>query len=101
MGGLAQLGGPGHPNDDVARAIGFLDVTAMFDNFDRLLRLLQRGAPMTSTEWAQVLIATEISFASDHYGAGLDWEATTDEDDGITIARLRAVQRKLAHVAKL
>lgn len=41
------------------------------------------------------LLATEIVFASDVIGAGLDWIHTTGLSDGESIALLRSVQRKV------
>lgn len=42
-----------------------------------------------------MLIATEIVFASDVVGAGLDWPIVTGLRDDQTIALLRGLQRKM------
>lgn len=101
LAGVAEWSGPARPNNDLARAMGFDDTDAISDSSDRLIRLLTQHKPMTSSEWAQVLLLTEIVFASDYYGSGLYWEGNTDLDDDVTIRRLRDVQRKLAGTAKL
>jgi hypothetical protein len=41
------------------------------------------------------LVATEIVFASDVFGAGVEWSTVTGSTDAETIAVLRQLQRKL------
>lgn len=98
--GLLEWGGPAHANDDLARAMGF----AGAEDFERrrgsLRSALQDDSPITSADWARILLATEIVFASDLMGSGTEWRTTTGMTDEETITLLRAVQRKLGKVLR-
>lgn len=61
---------------------------------------LDAGEPLTRTDWARVLIATEIAVASDYYRAGVEWSIVALPDDQ-TVKLLRSVQRKLVSIARL
>jgi hypothetical protein len=97
---LVEWGGSAHPDDSIARAIGFSDLDDMDANQERLRTALMAKEPLTAVDWRRVLISAEIAFASDVYGAGWEWEATTGWDDETTIRLLRAAQLKLIEVAR-
>jgi hypothetical protein len=99
--GLREWGGPTRATDELARAIGFPDVNALYSDAKRIAARLDDGAELTSADWARALIATELAFASDYYGPGREWAIATGYDDETTIRRLRQVQRKLVGIAKL
>ena len=94
--GLSEWGGPAQCTDELAVAMGFLDVHNLFQEAGRLRAALKEGAALTRRDWARILAATEIVFASDIFGAGVDWETTTGMSDEETIRLLRKVQRKLS-----
>jgi hypothetical protein len=50
------------------------------------------GQPLSRADWRRALLATEIVFASDVVGSGLDWSITTGLADEDTIGLLRAMQ---------
>lgn len=54
--------------------------------------------PLSRADWTRALLATEVVFASDVVGSGVDWSTTTDFSDIETIQALRLIQRNLAAV---
>jgi len=94
--GLSEWGGPAACTNEMAVAMGFTGVVDLiFDDGRRLLDSLRDGAPLSRRDWTRALLATEIVFASNVLGSGLDWQTTTGLDDGVTIGLLRSLQRKL------
>jgi hypothetical protein len=99
--GITEWGGPAHCTEEMAVAIGFVSVRDLFDNRDRLVRAIGGGDPLTSRDWRRVLLSTEVVFASDVVGSGIDWRSTTGLSDEDTIVLLRSVQRKvLSRIAR-
>ncbi|MFC8733853.1 hypothetical protein ACFT5B_15485 [Luteimicrobium sp. NPDC057192] len=97
---LGEWGGPARASDDLARAMGFADVTAMDLELPELRRALRQDAPLSARDWARALVATEFVFVSDLYGSGTDWRTTTGRDDDETINALRVIQRKLGPIVQ-
>jgi hypothetical protein len=85
----------------MAVAIGFTSVRDLFNSAERLIEAITSGSPLSATDWLRVLLATEIVFASNAIGSGLDWSVTTGMSDEESIAVLRRVQRKLAGIRRL
>ncbi len=96
--GLVEWGGPASPTDAIAQAIGFSDRSDLRDEGYRIADDLRRGEMLTRRDWTRALLATEIVFASDVVGSGIDWMHTTGFDDVATIQALRVVQRLLVGV---
>ncbi len=94
--GLHQWGGPTRPTDAVARVIGFSSINGMHAEKKPIQGLLKAGQPLTKRDWERALVATEIVFASNYYGAAGDWEIASGWDDARTLRVLRGIQRKLA-----
>jgi hypothetical protein len=92
--GLAQWGGPGSVSDPVAAFVGYPSAKAMDDDRPRLNRLLAEGV-MEPRDWRRVMLATEIAFVSDMYGAGVEWSIVTPFVDAQSVEILRRIQRKL------
>ncbi len=93
--GLHQWGGPTRPTDAVANVIGFEDVETLHRDGDRIRHLLRRRGSLTKLDWARALIAVEIVWASEYYGAAGDWEIVSGWSDERTLQTLRSIQRKL------
>jgi len=85
----------------MAVAMGFADVRDLFETNDRLVDALETRAPLTALDWVRVLLATEIVFASNTIGSGLDWSITFGSSDEESLRLLRSVQRKLAGVGNV
>ena len=98
--GLIEWGGPAHPTDAIAHLLGFADTQALFDEGYAIAEALRAGESLTSVDWRRALLATEIVFASDLVGSGIDWSITTQFSDEETIRALRGAQRKLAQIAR-
>jgi hypothetical protein len=80
--------------DEVAATIGFESASAFYADAERLERAAKRGQ-LSPTDARRVLLATEIVFASDVIGAGVEWETVTGLSDVETLRLLRGLQRKL------
>jgi hypothetical protein len=60
----------------------------------RLERAVTDGEPLTNLDWARVLFLTEITWASDLVGAGLDFATVTGFSDNEAVSLLRGLQRR-------
>ena len=94
--GLAEWGGPAHTTDEFAVAMGFKGTDDLLSQRHRLDQALAAGEPLSRLDWRRVLLATELAFASDVVGSGIEWPTTTGLSDVDTIQLLRGVQRKVA-----
>jgi hypothetical protein len=61
----------------------------------RLEHSVTDGEPLTDLDWARVLFLTEVTFASDLVGSGLDFDAVTRFSDSEGVSLLRSLQRKI------
>lgn len=95
---LLEWGGPARCSDELAVGIGFKSAQDLLDQCRRLRAELADSKPIESIDWARVLLAAEIAFASDLLGSGCDWSTTTGFSDEVSIRTLRTIQRKLAKV---
>ncbi|SEJ76975.1 hypothetical protein SAMN04487917_1136 [Arthrobacter sp. yr096] len=93
--GFLEWGGPARPTDAMAVAIGFSDVDDLLLEGDRIGEDIRMGRPLSKADWRRALLATEIVFASNVMGAGLDWSITTGFQDDETIWMLRSLQRRM------
>lgn len=64
---------------------------------DRLRDAITRGEPLSDLDWARVLFVTEITWASNLVGSGLDFAIVTGFSDAEAITLLRSLQRKISH----
>jgi hypothetical protein len=96
--GLLEWGGPARCTETLAIAMGFRDVADLQDEGYRFADDLLARRSLSTNDWRRALLATEIVFASDVLGSGIDWSITTGMDDNETLRMLRSVQRKLSGV---
>jgi hypothetical protein len=94
--GLVEWGGPARCTEEMAVALGFAGVADLFGQTDRLIAMLAADKPLSRIDWLRILLATEVVFASNTLGSGIDWSITTGLSDEETIRLLRSVQRTLA-----
>ena len=92
--GVIEWGGPARCSDPLAVAMGFAGVDDLHARRGALLAALETGT-MSAGDWRRVVMATEIVFASDLVGSGVEWSTTTGLSDEHTLAALRRIQRKL------
>jgi hypothetical protein len=78
--------------------MGFDSVKHLHPEGPRLQDAIWTGKPLTPRDWRRVLLLTEVVFASDVVGSGVEWATTTGLSDEDTIWVLRAIQRKLVRV---
>lgn len=98
--GLLQWGGPAATTDALAVAMGFADVRDLCTESQRIGGAIRRGTPVMASDLRRPLVATEIAFSSDVFGAGVEWETVTGLTDQATISLLRTLQRKLVAVGR-
>jgi hypothetical protein len=60
----------------------------------RLERAVTNGERLEDLDWARVLFLTEITWASDLVGAGLDFATVTGFSDTEAVSLLRGLQRR-------
>jgi hypothetical protein len=60
----------------------------------RLEHAVTDGEALTDLDWARVLFLTEITWASDLVGAGLDFATITGFSDTEAVSLLRSLQRR-------
>ncbi|XAS68206.1 hypothetical protein V3C33_02425 [Micrococcaceae bacterium Sec5.7] len=94
--GLLEWGGPARCSEAMAIALGFRGVADLLEEGQRMADDLKAGRALTRCDWRRALLATEVAFASDVVGSGIDWSTTTGMDDDRTLRVLRSAQRKLA-----
>ena len=98
--GLLEWGGPARCTEALAVAMDFGSVAALLKEGAHLADLIRDGQPLARRDWRRALVATEIVFADDVFGAGWDWQTTTGFTDEETIRILRSLQRKIAGVGR-
>lgn len=94
--GLTEWGGSAAPTEAMALAMGFRDVDDLLAEGVQIAAYIQAGRSLTKADWRRALLSTEVVFASNTVGAGLDWPSVTGYEDDETIRILRSIQRKLS-----
>lgn len=61
----------------------------------RLERAVTDHEALTDLDWARVLFLTEVTWASDLIGSGLDFDVVTSFSDTEAVTLLRGLQRKI------
>jgi len=97
---LGEWSGEARVSHDLAIAIGFAGVDEVDEQLDRLIDAVCDAQPLIALDWKRVLLATEICFGSDYFGAGWDWETLTGLDDYASLLALRDIQDKLIAIAR-
>jgi hypothetical protein len=97
---LSQFSGPARPSPEIAFALGYADAQEMRRGLDEIEHGLRTAEPLARRDWKRSLIAAEVSFGSDTFGAGVEWETVTGRDEGESLKRLRELQRKLVGVCR-
>lgn len=80
--------------------MGFQNMADLFEQGRRLRSALAGGEPLNAEDWRRTVVASEIVFASDVFGSGVEWSITTGLSDEETIKILRRLQRKIARVLR-
>jgi hypothetical protein len=96
--GLTEWGGRAHCTEPLAVAMGIEGIEGIEDlrvQGQRLRATLESKQPLSRYDWTRMLLATEIVFASDVAGSGIEWPTTTGLDDVASLGVSRGLQRKL------
>jgi hypothetical protein len=96
--GFDQWGGPAGPQPESAQLMGFRSADDMASSLNGMRDALAAGEAMSRRAWKRALIATELLFGSDTFGAGVEWETVTGRNDVEDLRLLRGIQRKLVGV---
>jgi hypothetical protein len=93
LAGLMEYGGPAAGAAVLAPLVGEKSVDAFFQLTDRLSLAIKNGQPLSGLDWTRALVLTEICWASDVLGAGIEF--ATNMSDERALPALRALQHKL------
>jgi len=93
--GLTEWGGPARCTEEMAVALGFQGVDDLHATGHQIAEALEAREPLTQLDWVRALLATEVAFASDVVGSGVEWAVTTGLTDRDALAVLRRLQRKI------
>ncbi len=83
--GLGEWGGPARCTEALAVAMDFESVADLLSSAARISRALVAREPLPRADWWRALLATEIAFASDIFGSGVEWPTTTGWSDERTV----------------
>ncbi len=95
---LAIWDGVAYPSSAFMTSLGFEDGRSLVESAQSLEERILRSEPLSRTEWTVALLLSEVGFASDIQGGGLEWEGYSGIPDRETIALLRSVQMKLIDI---
>lgn len=93
--GLLHWGGPVSCTEELAVAMGFVSVSDLQAEGDRIRASLIAHEPMKHIDWARAMNSVEIIFISDSLGAASDWDAVTGISDADTFKTIRDLQNHL------
>lgn len=96
--GLFAWMGGSYLTDALAVAMGFESAVDFDVEADRLASALAADEPLSGWDWTRTLLATEIAFASDVLGLGVEWETITGLGDQDALEVLCDLQRELVRV---
>lgn len=100
VGAMVEWTSPGRMSRDRAVAIGFGGVDRFHEQLDRLISAVDEARPLIALDCKRGLLATEVCYASDYFGAGWEWETVTCVEDYASLLALRDIQEKLIGIAK-
>ena len=91
--GLNEYGGPIRNQLVMVRALG-LPNRASFDTLvDRLHTAISRVEPLSRLDWARAVFLTEVSWASNLVGSGLDFATSVRDEKAAPL--MRSIQWKI------
>jgi hypothetical protein len=91
--GLHEYGGPIRGQAVMARALGLSNL----ETFDHLVARLEAAIfhkqPLSKLDWARTVFLTEVSWASNLVGSGLDFRSNFHDEEAAPL--LRSIQWKI------
>jgi hypothetical protein len=92
--GLNEYRGPVRSQSLIAPLVGASTVDEFYDLVRRLLDAVHDKQPLSDLDWARALFLTEICWASDVLGAGIDFVSNFQDEQAAPL--LRSIQRKVS-----
>lgn len=92
--GLNEYLGPAKGAALLAPMVGLSTVAEFHQLLMRLMTTIEQGAPLSDLDCARALVLTEISWASDLLGAGVDFASNMRDEKAVAV--LRSLQRKIS-----
>jgi hypothetical protein len=96
--GVGEWWGAAAPTEALAVVMGFASLESLETDGNLIAQAILAAEPLTPDDWARALVATEFVFASDFYGAGVEWSILLGFSDEETIQVLRQIQLKLVAI---
>ncbi|CAM5683707.1 hypothetical protein MAUB1S_03971 [Mycolicibacterium aubagnense] len=98
---LSMWGGVASGHPPPIEALGYADKADFTADVARLCNQLGLDKPDLSTlDWSRIQFLAEISWASDLFGAGVEFELVSSFTDSEALTLLRSVQRAPVHTVK-
>jgi hypothetical protein len=97
--GLGEWLGPARGARLLLPVFGMSTTDEFYDMVTRLTEAMRAAEPLSDLDWARALLLTEISWASQLLGAGVDF--ATNVRDEIAIGLLRSIQYKISDSERL
>ena len=91
--GLNEYGGPIRNQLVMVRALGLSDQASFDTVVDRLLTTISRKEPLSNLNWARAVFLTEVSWASNLVGSGLDFATSVRDEKAAPL--MRSIQWKI------
>jgi hypothetical protein len=91
--GLNEYGGSIHYKPVMTRALGLPDRASFDTLLHRLRRAIWRKEPLSKLDWARAVFLTEVSWASNLVGSGLDFRSNFHDDEAAPL--IRSIQWKI------
>jgi hypothetical protein len=96
--GISEWQGSARCSDELAVAMGFIDVLDLRASGETIARQLESGGMLSRLDWSRCLLSSEIVFASVSMGSALEWPVVSGLSDEETLQILRSIQEKLIEV---
>lgn len=97
--GLGEWLGPARGAPLLLSMFGMSTTDEFYDMVTRLTEAMRTAQPLSDLDWARALVLTEISWASQLLGAGVDF--ATNVRDEIAVRLLRSIQYKISDSKRL
>jgi hypothetical protein len=92
---LNEYGGPANGVPLLAPLIGVSTVDEFYRLLNALMTALENKEPLSDLDWARALLLTEISWASDLLGAGIEFATNFRDEKAVQL--VRSLQRKISN----
>jgi hypothetical protein len=92
--GLNEYLGPAKGGPLLTPLVGLSTTAEFYQLLASLMAAIENGEPLSDLDWARALVLTEISWASDLLGAGIEFSTNMPDEKALRV--LRELQRKIS-----